>query len=71
MYNPWSPIEGKSLNIQIVEESENGLRIRGEFSDGSATYIVEWLVLGTGSARVLIDCLECVSAAYSRTMKNN
>ena len=71
MYNPWSPIEGKSLSVQIVEDSANGLRIRGEFSDGSATYIVEWLVLGTGSARVLIDCLECVSATYSRTLEKN
>ena len=68
MFNPWSPIEGKSLHVQIIEDSPNGLRIRGEFSDGAAAYIVEWLVLGEGSARVLIDCIECVAAAYSRTI---
>ena len=65
MYNPWSPIEGKSLYIYIVDDSPNGLRLRGEFSDGAATYIVEWLVIGGGSARVLIDCVECVSRQFN------
>ena len=45
-----------------------GFAFGGEFSDGAAAYIVEWLVLGEGSARVLIDCIECVAAAYSRTI---
>ena len=58
MYNPWSPTEDDT-HIRIVEDSPNGLRIRGEFSDGSAGYVAEWLVISGGSARVLIDCVEC------------
>jgi hypothetical protein len=66
MYNPWPPSDG-APHIRIVDESANGLRIRGEFSDGSAGYIVEWLVISGGSARVLIDCVECTSET-SRSM---
>ncbi|WP_147707846.1 hypothetical protein [Microvirga massiliensis] len=62
MFNPWSPVEGEDLHVRIVEDAPNGLRIRGEFSDGSAAYLAEWLVIGGGSARVLIDCVECVAA---------
>ena len=62
MFNPWSPVEGEALPIRIVEASGNGLRIRGVFSDGSAAYMTEWLVLKGRAARVLIDCVECVAA---------
>ena len=71
MFNPWSPVEGEDLQIRIIDDSPNGIRIRGEFSDGSAAYIAEWLVIQGGSARVLIDCVECVAASYMRSMENN
>lgn len=70
MFNAWSPVEGEDVRARIVEDTPNGLRVRGEFSDGSAAYVAEWLVIRGGSARVLIDCVECVATIPNRALEN-
>ena len=66
MFNAWSPYDDDRPNIAVIHRDADGLRLRGEFSDGSAAYVAEWLVLGNASVRTRIDCLECIDpAAFS------
>ncbi|MCB1916215.1 MAG: hypothetical protein KDG52_10925 [Rhodocyclaceae bacterium] len=63
MYNPWSPDDRDALRFTLVSDDENGVRIRGEFADGAATYVAEWLLVGGVSARVRLDCAQCRPSA--------
>lgn len=66
MFNAWSPYDDDRPNVAVIHRDADSLRLRGEFSDGSATYVAEWLVLGDASVRTRIDCLECIDpAAFS------
>lgn len=66
MYNPWSPVEGRTLAVDLVEGTPDEFRVRGEFSDGAAAYVAEWSVAGHGSARVLLDCVECLQESCTK-----
>lgn len=66
MYNPWSPVEGELLHVELATSSPPELRVRGEFSDGAAAYVAEWLVVQGASVRVAIDCVECLAMACAR-----
>ena len=59
MFNAWSPFDDDRPHLTLVHRDADGLRLRGTFSDGSAAYVAEWLVLGNASVRTRIDCLEC------------
>ncbi|MCB1895565.1 MAG: hypothetical protein H6945_07550 [Zoogloeaceae bacterium] len=60
MFNPWSPIDREALQFSLISNDDNGVRIRGEFSDGTAAYVAEWLLVGGVSARVRLDCTGCL-----------
>ena len=60
MFNPWSPIDRDALQFTLISDDVNGVRIRGEFSDGAAAYVAEWLLVGGVSARVRLDCTGCL-----------
>ncbi len=66
MYNPWSPVEGESLHVELAQDSPTELRVRGEFSDGAAAYVAEWLVVQGASVRVAIDCVECLAMTCAK-----
>lgn len=71
MYNPWSPKEGQRLTAAIVARDDDEIRVRGEFSDGSAAYIAEWWVVRGAAVRTLIDCVECVAQTCDRVAPKN
>lgn len=59
MFNAWSPYDDDRPHLTLIHRDADGVRLRGTFSDGSAAYMAEWLVLGNASVRTRIDCLEC------------
>lgn len=63
MFNAWSPFDDDRPNIAVIHRDADGLRLRGEFSDGSAAYVAEWMVRGDASIRTRIDCQECLDPA--------
>lgn len=71
MYNPWSPKEGQRLSAVIVGRDDDEIRVRGEFSDGSAAYIAEWRVVRGAAVRTLIDCVECVAQTCTQMAPRN
>ncbi len=59
MFNAWSPFDDDRPHLTVMYRDADGLRLRGSFSDGSAAYVAEWLILGDASVRTRIDCVEC------------
>lgn len=59
MFNAWSPFDDDRPHLTVIFRDTDSLRLRGSFSDGSAAYVAEWLILGDASVRTRIDCVEC------------